>query len=170
MRYIYCPLCGAKLTEKAAGDDGMVPYCAACGKYWFDTFSSAAIVMVVNEFREIAMLKQHYLSDTFWTYVAGFMKPGETAEETAVREVREELGLTVKKLEYAGTYWFAKREQLMHGFIGHVDKRDFALSSEVNQAEWVPCEAAPARMFPKGPGNSQHPIYAQYMAQIADPA
>ena len=62
MRYVYCPLCGTKLTTKAAGDDGMVPYCAACGRYWFDTFASVAIVMVVNEYGEIAMLKQHYLS------------------------------------------------------------------------------------------------------------
>ena len=96
MRFVYCPLCGTKLTTKAAGDDGMVPYCAACGRYWFDTFASVAIVMVVNEFDEIAMLKQHYLSDVYWTYVSGFMKPGETAEETAVREAREELGLDIR--------------------------------------------------------------------------
>ena len=166
MRYVYCPLCGAKLTTKAAGDDGMVPYCDACGKYWFDTFSSVAIVMVVNECNEIAMLKQHYLSDVYWTYVSGFMKPGETAEETAVREVQEELGLDIQTLEYAGTYWFGLREQLMHGFIGHVKKRDFVLSSEVDRAEWVPFSEAPERMFPKRPGNSQHPIYAQYKAQM----
>lgn len=80
--------------------------------------------------------------------------------------MQEELGLDLQTLEYAGTYWFGLREQLMHGFIGHVEKRDFVLSSEVNQAEWVPYEEAPARMFPKRPGNSQHPIYAQYKAQI----
>ena len=166
MRYVYCPLCGAKLTEKAAGDDGMVPYCDGCGKYWFDTFASVAIVMVVNELHEIAMLRQQYLSDTYWTYVAGFMKPGETAEETAVREVQEELGLELETLEYAGTYWFDLREQLMHGFIGRVKKREFVLSTEVDRAEWVPFDKAPERMFPKRPGNSQQPIYARYKAKM----
>lgn len=166
MRYAYCPICGAKLTLKAAGDDGPVPYCTGCGRHWFDTFSCVAIVMVVNEYHEIAMLQQHHLSDRYWSYVSGFMKPGETAEETALRETEEELGLRIEKLEYAGTYWFDKREQLMHGFIGHAEKRDFVLSSEVDRAEWVPLEDAPARMFPPRPGNSLQPIYEQYRAQV----
>ena len=165
MRYVYCPICGAKLAQKTAGDDGPVPYCTACGKDWFDSFSCVAIVMVVNELHEIAMLQQNYLSDRYWTYVSGFMKPGETAEETAMREVQEELGLRIDKLEYAGTYWFDKREQLMHGFIGHTEKRELVLSPEVDRAEWVPFEDAPARMFPRRPGNSLQPIYEQYRSR-----
>ena len=168
MRYNYCPQCGTKLIKRPAGDDGNVPFCESCNKYWFDTFSSVAIVMVVNEQNEIAMLKQTYLSDTYWTYVSGFMKPGETAEETAEREVAEELGLKTEQLDYAGTYWFADREQLMHGFIGYVKKADFILSGEVNEAAWVPAEEAPDRMFPERPGNSQHPIYRKYMRRIAE--
>ncbi len=49
MRYVYCPKCGAKLSERPAGDDGNVPFCEACNKYWFDTFADASIIMVVNE-------------------------------------------------------------------------------------------------------------------------
>lgn len=166
MRYVYCPQCGSKLGERLAGDEGMVPYCEQCGKYRFDTFACASIIMVVNEQHEIALLKQLYQSDTYWTYVAGFIKPGETAEETAVREVKEELGLVVEQLDYAGTYWFAQREQLMHGFIGHVRKAPFALSVEVDEAEWVSIEEAPSRMFPDRPGNCQHPIYRLYLESL----
>ncbi len=158
MRYKYCPECGGKLGLKDAGDDGQVPYCWNCSKYWFDTFSSAAIVLVVNEYGEIALSKQSYISDKYWTFTAGFMKPGETAEETAVREVSEELGLEVERLEYGGTYWFALREQLMHGFIGFVKKKDFTLSVEVDEARWVTLDEAPSMMFPDAPGNSQHPL------------
>lgn len=79
MRYIYCPECGRKLTEKEAGDDGPVPYCEGCGKYWFDSFSSCVIVMVVNGEGEIALLTQDYLSTEYKTFVSGFIKPGETA-------------------------------------------------------------------------------------------
>ncbi len=131
MRYLYCPRCGRKLTPRPAGDDGLVPYCDDCGQYWFDSFASCVIVLVANEFREIAMLRQSYLSDEYWSYVAGFITPGETAEQTAFREVREELGLELERLEYGGTFWFSLREQLMHGFIGFVKKADFTLSGEV---------------------------------------
>ena len=166
MRYRFCPLCGNELVLKPAGDDGDVPYCEPCGKFWFDAFASAAITLIVNEFHEVAMLRQSYLSEEYWTYCAGFMKPGETAEETAVREVEEELGLAIERLEYAGTYWFAEREQLMHGFIGYAKKADFVLSEEIDAAEWVPLDEAPARMFPGRPGNSQQPIYRRYVESL----
>ena len=167
MHYRYCPQCGSKLVEKEAGDDGKIPFCASCEKYWFDSFASCVIILVANEHREIAMLHQSYLSEQYATFVAGFMKPGETAEETAVREVQEELGLSLLRLEYAGTYWFAEREQLMHGFIGFAKKQPFRLSGEVNTAEWVPAERAPKLMFPAKPGNAQHPMYQRYLA-LAD--
>ncbi len=35
MRYNYCPVCGQKLHKKEAGDDGNVPFCLDCNKYWF---------------------------------------------------------------------------------------------------------------------------------------
>lgn len=165
MRYLYCPQCGAKLVGRPAGDDGTVPYCEDCSKYWFDSFASCVIVMVVNEQREIAMLRQSYLSDKYSTFVAGYMVPGESAEQTASREVEEELGLHIDRLEYAGTHWFDAREQLMHAFIGHVRKADFRLSREVDSAEWVPVAEAPSYMFPGRPGNTQHIIYRQYIAR-----
>ena len=117
---------------------------------------------------EIAMLRQKYLSNQYWTYVAGYIKLGETAEETAVREVREELGLAVDRLEYGGTCWFADREQLMHGFIGVTKKVDFKPSAEVDAAEWIPFTEAPDRMFPEKPGNSQHPLYRRYLHMTND--
>ena len=55
MHYKFCPDCGNKLTNRLAGDDGEVPYCDKCQRYWFDTFASCVIIMVVNEFHEIAI-------------------------------------------------------------------------------------------------------------------
>lgn len=166
MHYKFCPLCGTKLTDRQAGDDGAVPYCDNCDRYWFDSFANCVIIMVVNEHREIALLHQSYISEEHETFVAGFMTPGETAEQAAVREVREELGLEIKRLEYAGTHWFDKREQLMHAFIGHVAKAPFSLSSEVDGASWVSLEEAPARMFPDRPGNTQHILYRKYIDSL----
>ena len=53
MRYQYCPQCGQKLNLKQAGDDGLVPYCESCRKYWFDVFGSCVIIMIVNEQDEV---------------------------------------------------------------------------------------------------------------------
>ncbi len=165
MRYTYCPDCGAKLTFKEAGDDGMVPYCEHCAKYWFDTFSSAVIVMSYNEFGEIALSWQHYLSDKYAGITSGFMTPGETAEESAIREVKEELGLDVEKLEYVGTKWFAPKDLLMHMFLAYTPKAELKLSSEVDEARWVAAEDLPKYAWPDSPHNAIYPIYRKYMEQ-----
>jgi len=163
MRYQYCPLCGEKLGERRAGDDGMVPYCENCKKYWFDSFQSCVLVMTYNEFDEVVLARQGYLSDQYTTFTSGFMKPGETAEETALREVKEELGIELETLEYGGTYWFGMNDMLMHGFMGFAHKQELHLSEEVDSAEWVPLLEAPKTMFPDCPGNAAHGVYRQYL-------
>lgn len=163
MRYKFCPECGAKLTSKKAGDDGFVPFCEPCGKYWFDSFASCVIVLTYNEFDEVVLARQGYLSDKYATFTSGYMTPGETAEETALREVQEELGITLQQLTYAGTYWFGAKDMLMHGFIGYAPKCELTLSEEVDSAQWVPALEAPKTMFPDGPGNAAYGIYREYL-------
>lgn len=167
MRYAYCPVCGQKLSEKQAGDDGKVPFCGTCGRFWFDSFSSCVIVLVADEAKEVVLLRQGYLSDKYASIVAGYMTPGESAEEAAVREVREELGIAAGELDFAGTYWFGQRELLMIGFIATVKKCELHLSSEVDSAAWVPAAEVPKYIFPKSPGNAAYAIYEKYMAGLS---
>ena len=164
MRYIYCPLCGSKLIPKLAGDDGDVPYCDSCKKYWFDSFSSCVIVLVYNEFDEIVLCRQGYLSDKYTSVTSGYITPGETAEETAYREVKEELGIDLESLENAGTVWFAERDMLMHGFVGFAHKCELKLSEEIDSAEWTNYRDAPKTMFPDRPGNALYTVFRKFMA------
>ena len=163
MHHEFCPKCGSRLVPRAAGDDGDVPYCEQCGQYWFDSFACCVIILLANECGEVCLLRQSYLSSRYMTYVAGFIKPGESAEEAAAREVKEETGIETGRLDYAGTYWFADREQLMHGFVAFVPKQNFICSQEVDEARWVPDAEATSLMFPERPGNTQHPIFRRYL-------
>jgi len=165
MHFQFCPICGSKLILKEAGDDGMVPYCEPCSKMWFDMFSSCIIALVANEYHEIALLRQPSLSDR-GVFVSGYITPGESAEDAAVREIKEELGLDVEKLESTGTFWFKKRGQLMHGFIANVRKQELICSSEIESASWVPAEKAPEIMFEDWNGNRAWDIYRTYMREI----
>lgn len=128
----------------------MVPFCDECQIPLFDMFSSCIIVLVVNEYEEAALLRQQYISETYFNLVSGYMKPGETAEETAFREVEEELGIRVEDLGIVGTYWFAKKDMLMIGFIARAKKQEFTLSGEVDDAEWIPIGESIHKVHPKG--------------------
>lgn len=137
MHFIHCPYCGEKLIQKEIGDEGLIPYCRQCRIPMWDMFTTSVICAVVNEQQEIALLRQSYVSTANYVCVAGIMKMGESAEEAAVREIKEEIGLDVKQLHYIKTYPFEKKEMLMIGFKADVDKAEFHISGEVDDAEWV---------------------------------
>lgn len=142
MRFEYCPHCGKKAEMREIGDEGRIPYCTQCEVPLWDMFTTSIIAAVVNECGEIALLRQEYVSATKHVCVAGVMKPGESAEETVVREIGEELGLSVKSTAYVKSYPYEKKEMLMLGFKAVVEKKDFELSGEVDAARWVRFEDA----------------------------
>ena len=138
MRFTYCPHCGSQLTKREIGDEGLIPYCESCNLPLWDMFTTCIICAVVNEYSEIALLRQNYVSQTNYVCIAGVIKLGESAEETARREVKEEIGLDIETLKFVRSYPYSKKEMLMLGFHAKVKKANLVLSKEVDDAEWVP--------------------------------
>lgn len=142
MHFTYCPYCGEKSIQKEIGDEGLIPFCSNCSIPLWDMFSTCIICAVVNENQEIALLRQNYVSENSYVCVAGVMKFGESAEETVVREIKEELGLDVKQLQYIRSYPYEKKEMLMLGYKAVVRKDEFRLSGEVDSAKWFKFDEA----------------------------
>ncbi|MDE6662910.1 MAG: NUDIX domain-containing protein [Lachnospiraceae bacterium] len=142
MRFKYCPHCGNKLTKKEIGDEGLIPFCEKCNVPLWDMFTTSIIAAVVNEENEIALLRQNYVSTSSYVCVAGIMKIGESAEDTVVREVKEEIGQDVIELNFIQSYPYEKKEMLMLGYKAVVKKSDFIISKEVDSVKWVKYEDA----------------------------
>ena len=119
MKFTYCPHCGTKAILKEIGDEGLIPYCEQCKVPLWDMFTSCIICAVVNEEKEVALLRQNYVSTSNYVCVAGVMKLGESAEETAKREVLEEIGQQVEELIYVRSYPYEKKR---------------------NADDWIPCK------------------------------
>ena len=142
MRFKYCPHCGNKLIKKEIGDEGLIPFCEKCNVPLWDMFTTSIIAAVVNEENEVALLRQNYVSTSSYVCVAGIMKIGESAEETVIREVKEEIGLDVTKINFIQSYPYEKKEMLMLGYKAVVKKSDFIISGEVDSVKWVKFEDA----------------------------
>ena len=160
MRYLYCPQCGEKLSARVLGDEGSVPFCRRCGRPWFDGFATCVLVLAARE-GQAALLRQ---GGRYWGLVSGYVKPGERAEDAAVREVQEELGLTVHAPLLVGTYPFPERDLLMVGLIASTDEAGFRLSGEVAEARWVPAREALGMVYP--PPSSASSVISAYLKML----
>ena len=82
------------------------------------------LVGFVEQFRVGALAdeKSPWLNEI----VAGILDSGLTLEQTAIKEVREETGLELKKLEPIASYWMSPggTDEKMHLFCGYTDLRD----------------------------------------------
>ncbi len=138
MTFTYCPKCGEKLIPKTFGDDKDVPFCQKCNRPFFPVFSTCVICLCVNEYGEAALIKQTDMPTQHYILIAGYIKPGETAEETAMREIEEEIGIKPESCHLAFSWFYEKRDQLMLAFICRAKKADIKLSCELTEARWVP--------------------------------
>jgi len=142
IHYKYCPTCGAALHEQADEEGKLVPHCPGCGAWWYDSFPSCVIILTYTEDNEVLLTMQDHLSKLHACFNSGYIMAGENAEEAAVRELQEELGLKPLKLTYDRSYWYAKRGQLMHAFFALAEKQELHLNEEIRLARWVPMQEA----------------------------
>ncbi|WP_342416505.1 NUDIX domain-containing protein [Paenibacillus sp. FSL R10-2782] len=138
----YCYECGTKLIVKECEGEGPIPYCSTCQVFRFPIFSTAISTAVINRQRNKVLLIQQYNIKDF-ILLAGYVNKGESAEQTLVREVMEEVGLQVDEYTYMRSEYFERTNTLMLNFVSIVndDKLD-ALSAEVDQARWFTLEEA----------------------------
>lgn len=88
-----------------------------------------------------------------WSLPKGHIEPGETAEQTAIREVAEETGIRGSVLAALGRidYWFVTDNCRVHKTVHHYLMRFSGgeLSDddlEVTEVAWVPIRELPSRL------------------------
>jgi 8-oxo-dGTP pyrophosphatase MutT (NUDIX family) len=88
-----------------------------------------------------------------WSLPKGHVEAGETHEDTAVREVAEETGITGRVLARLGTidFWFVADGRRVHKTVHHflLLAQGGELSDEdieVEQVEWVPLDQLADRL------------------------
>ncbi len=88
-----------------------------------------------------------------WSLPKGHIEPGETAEQAAEREVREETGIVGHVLGALGTidFWFVADDQRIHKTVHHflLEADSGTLSAadvEVDEVAWVPLAEVAERL------------------------
>ncbi len=137
----YCGRCGSPTVEHH-NDRAMV--CEPCKIFSYPRLSPSIIVLV-HRGRDVLLARNHRFPEGMYSTLAGFVEPGESIEETLIREVKEEVGVLVKNLEYLGSQPWPFPNSLMLGFHAEYDSGDIELQEEeIADAQWFSIDDLPA--------------------------
>lgn len=109
----FCPHCAGRLAPKVIDEKERL-VCQECGFVFYINPKVAAGVLIEDEGRVVLVrrgIEPHLGS---WSLPAGFTEYGETVEETAIRECREETGLEIELDDLLGIY------SVNSNFYGHL--------------------------------------------------
>lgn len=141
MKYKFCPKCGAELKMRNSFDEGEIPYCEVDDIMYFDLPKPCVVVAVIRE-HEILLMKQSYIYKDSKVLVSGYVTVGENVEETVIREVKEETGITISNLKYLGSDVIPPAELLMLTFMAEYVEGELVKSNEVEWVDWSKLEDA----------------------------
>jgi NAD+ diphosphatase len=117
--------------------------CPACGLNSYPRLSPAVIVAVVKDDKLLLATSPRFRS-SFWSVLAGFVEPGETLEDCVVREVEEEVGITVRNVRYFGSQPWPFPDSLMLGFTAEYAKGEIKTDGmEIVEADWFGADNLP---------------------------
>ncbi len=134
-RHRFCGTCGAKTVPAKSGH---VLVCSdpSCRHEQFPRIDPAIIVLVSDGERALLGRQASWPLGRYST-IAGFVEPGESLEDAVAREVFEETGIEVDRIEYHSSQPWPFPASLMLGFTAHAVSTEVHLrDKELEDARW----------------------------------
>ena len=98
----FCPKCG---RQEFVPDTEKSLKCENCGFRYFINMNAAVAAIIRNDKNEVLFtVRKHEPAAGLLDLPGGFVDMGETAEDAIVREVFEELNLTITGTTFLGSY------------------------------------------------------------------
>jgi len=130
---IYCGKCGAPMADSLTE---RVRICSQCNNLVFPRISPSIIVLVTNKEKMLLARSPHFAPQVFST-LAGFIEPGESAEQAVMREVKEEVGIEITNIQYVASQPWPFPDSLMLGYTAKYVSGEICIdSNEIEQANW----------------------------------
>ena len=119
--------------------------CLSCQMSYFPRISPCIIVRI-NKGKQLLMARSPHFVKGVYGLIAGFVEPGETAEQAVHREVFEEVGIQIKNLKYFDSQPWPFPDALMLGYTAEYKSGDILLDTkELETAGWYDYQALPGR-------------------------
>ncbi|MGB6449625.1 MAG: NAD(+) diphosphatase [Steroidobacteraceae bacterium] len=135
LRNRFCGLCGSPTRPERAGH---VIRCSNpdCAQEIFPRIEPAIIVLVTDGERALLGRQPSWPPGRYST-IAGFVEPGESLEDAVAREVLEETGVRVRRVDYHASQPWPFPSSLMLGFHAVADPdTPIRVGRELDDVRW----------------------------------
>ncbi|MEO1239143.1 MAG: NAD(+) diphosphatase [Pseudomonadota bacterium] len=130
----FCARCGAPSVMAEAGWQRL---CPSCGARHFPR-TDPVVIMLILSGDAVLVGRSPEWPDRMYSLLAGFIEPGETMEAAVRREVFEEAGVEVGKVDYLVSQPWPFPSSLMFGCVGHAATTKITIDpKEIEDARWV---------------------------------
>jgi NAD+ diphosphatase len=130
----FCSKCGAESRIHMAGWERICPACEA--KHFPRT--DPVVIMLITRGNKVLIGRSPGWPEGMYSLLAGFIDPGETMEAAVRREVFEEAGITVGRVEYLSSQPWPFPSSLMFGCRGEATSEAIKLDpNELEDAVWI---------------------------------
>jgi NAD+ diphosphatase len=131
-----CQFCSSCCSPLKPRNNVRAKECEKCGRLEFPRISPAIIVLIERG-DTILLARSPRFAGEFFSVLAGFLEPGESLEEAVHREVKEEVGITVKDIAYFGSQPWPFPDSLMIGFTAEYESGEIQIDGEeIIEAGW----------------------------------
>lgn len=139
----FCGVCGAPM---ALHPTEIAKRCTACTNTVYPRISPAAIMAVVRD-GKLLLAHNHRHGGHIFSVLAGFVEPGETLEETVIREVAEESGISVRNVRYFASQPWPFPNSLMVAFTADYAGGELRPEpEEIDEIGWFAPDALPPEL------------------------
>ena len=149
-RFKYCPECAGDLIHEEIGGR-LRQRCRSCGEIHYRNPFPATAIVCFNKRGELLLTKRSEPPCVGeWCLPGGFIEMGETARESALRELKEETGLEgrIQRVIDVATrvngYW---GDVVLIGFEVEVTGGELVAGDDASEAQFFPLQSHPPIAF-----------------------
>jgi NAD+ diphosphatase len=136
----FCGSCGAPVVQ-VPGERAM--YCEHDNLRFYPRISPSMIVLITRG-DEILLARSPRFVTGVYSTLAGFVEPGESAEDCVRREVMEEVQVKVRHIKYMGSQCWPFPHSMMLGFHAEYESGDIVpQADEIEDARWFRIDDLP---------------------------
>ncbi len=159
----FCGRCGQE-THQDHIDRAKI--CTHCELRFYPRISPCMIVLI-RRGEEILLAHHQRATRVMYSTLAGFVEAGESVEDCVRREVMEEVGLKVGKLEYFRSQPWPFPGQLMLGFFAEYESGEIQIDPvEIVDAKWFRYDQLPQTPAPASVAGQLIAHHIEHLRQI----